>query len=101
MARAGLLTRVGGVGGSAGLVALLLWPFFRGYAEVLLWPFGVAAALAGACGLVILLVTAADMAWRRRGALIRPVRGFDIVFGAGLVLLSLLELQDVRGQLPL
>ncbi|TFI57183.1 hypothetical protein E2493_16515 [Sphingomonas parva] len=100
MARSGLLTRVSGLGGSAALAALLLWPFLRRYGEALLWPFGLVAALAGLCGVIILIATAADMARRRRGAAIRPVRGFDIVFGAGLVLLSLLQLSDVRGQLP-
>jgi len=101
MVRGGLLTRVSGVGASAGLVALLLWPFFRSYGEPLLWPFALAAGLAGLCGLAILLVTIVDIGLRRRGASIRPVRGFDIVFSVGLVLLSLLELQDVRSQLPL
>ena len=99
MARGGILTRVSGVGGSAGLAALLLWPFYRSYGEPLLWPFALLAALAGLCGLAILLITAGDMLFRRRGARIRPVRGFDIAFGLGLVLLSLLELQDAAGQL--
>ena len=101
MARAGLLTRVSGLGGSAGLAALLLWPFFRSHGEALLWPFAIAATVEGACGVVLLAVTGADMALRRRGAVIRPVRAFDIAFGVGLGLLALLQLNDVRGQLPL
>ena len=96
----GLMAQASGIGGSAGGVALLLWPLFRVYGEPLLWPFALAAGLAGLCGLALLLVTFGDMLLRRRGARIRPVRGFDIAFGGGLLILALLALQDVRGQFP-
>ena len=91
--------RASGIGATAALLALLLWPFQRGYGP-LLWPFAVLAAVAGLCGLSILLITVVDMILRRRGKIIRPVRGFDIVLGALLVALSLLQLQDVQAQLP-
>ena len=91
--------RASGIGATAALLALLLWPFQRGYGA-LLWPFAGFAAVAGLCGLSILFITALDIVLRRRGKIIRPVRGFDIVLGALLVALSLLQLQEVQGQLP-
>ena len=91
--------RASGIGATAALVALLLWPFQRGYGA-LLWPFAGLAAIAGLCGLSILFITAVDMILRRRGKSIRPVRGFDIVLGALLVALSLMQLQEVQAQLP-
>ncbi len=94
------IKRASGVGASAGLAALLLWPFFRRYGEAVTWPFAAAGAMAGLCGLSILFITAADTLFRRRGRRIRPVRGFDIGLGLLLVVLALLQLQDVTGQLP-
>ena len=94
------LSRASGIGVTAGLVALLLWPFYRRYGGPLEWPFAVLAGLAGLCGLSLLVITAIDMLRRRRGSRIRPVRGFDIVLGVGLAALGLLALQDVQGQLP-
>jgi hypothetical protein len=92
--------RASGTGATAALLALLLWPFFRRFGGALAWPFAILAAIAGLCGLAILLVTLADMLFRRRGASIRPARGFDLVLGTGLVALSLLQLDDLQGQLP-
>ena len=93
------LGRASGLGAVAGLLAALLWPFQRSY-ESLLWPFAAAAGTAGLCGLSILLITGADMLIHRRGRRLRPVRAFDLIFGLGLVALSLLQLSEVRGQLP-
>jgi hypothetical protein len=94
------LGRASGVGAIAGLIALLLWPFRGDSGSVLAWPFAACAALAGLCGATILLITAFDMVTHRRGRRMRPVRGFDIVFGLGLLALSLAQLNDVAGQLP-
>jgi len=95
------LGRAGGLGATAGLLALILWPFFSGHEAELVWPLGLLAALAGLCGASILLITAFDMIFhRRRGRRIRPVRAFDIVLGVVLVGLSLLQLSQVLGQLP-
>jgi hypothetical protein len=94
------LGRASGTGAAAGLVALLLWPFWGERGELLVWPFAGAAALAGLCGVTILLITAFDIVTHRRGRRMRPVRGFDIVLGLALVLLSMAQLGDAAGQLP-
>ena len=92
--------RASGIGTTAGLLAILLWPFFRRFGGALTWPFAILAAVMGLCGLSILLMTLIDMLTRRRGSRIRPLRGFDLAVGLGLVGLSILQLQDVEGQLP-
>jgi hypothetical protein len=98
---AGTIGRISGLGGTAGLLALLLWPFFGGHEHQLVWPLGLLAALAGLCGAAILVITAFDIVFhRRRGRRIRPVRAFDIVLGLALVASSLLQLNQVLGQLP-
>jgi hypothetical protein len=94
------LGRASGVGASAGLLALVLWPFWGEHPDTLVWPFVAAAAVAGLCGLSILLITALDIVTHRRGRRMRPVRGFDIVLGVALVALSLAQLGDAAGQLP-
>jgi hypothetical protein len=91
--------RASGIGFTAGLLALLLWPFHDS-AAVLRWPFAAALGIAGLCGASILLLALLDTLFRRRGQRMRPVRVFDFVFGAALVALSLLELGSFRGQLP-
>ena len=89
------LRRAIGFGASFGLLALILWPFAPG--SLLLWPFGLVASLAGLSGLSIVAMTAIDWRYHRpRGARIRPLRGFDLFLGAGLVLLAILELGDFR-----
>ena len=94
------LGRASGIGVSAGLAAILLWPLYRRYGGAFEIPFALMAATMGLCGLSILAITAIDMLRRRRGSRIRPVRGFDIILGVGLAALGLLALQDVQGQLP-
>lgn len=96
-----MLSRLSGLGATAGLVALILWPLQSGWRDSLFWPLLGAAAAAGLCGLAVLLLTAADILFhRRRGERIRPVRAFDIALAAALVALALLQLGDLRGQLP-
>jgi hypothetical protein len=94
------LGRASAIGAGAALLGLLLWPFWADGGEALLWPFAGLAAVAGLCGASILLITAIDMLTHRRGRRIRPVRGFDVVLGLGLVALSLAELHSAAGQLP-
>ena len=93
--------RASGIGATAGLLALVLWVLQRAY-ESLTWPLAAASALAGLCGLSILLITAADLIFhRRRGERVRPLRIFDVVLGLSLVVLCLVQLDDLAGQLPL
>ena len=91
--------RASGLGASAGLAAFLLWPLYRAYGWVA-WPFAVAGGIAAVCGASILLMTIFDIVLHRRGARIRPVRGFDLVLGVGLIGVAVLVLEDVRGLWP-
>ena len=85
--------RATGVGAVAGVAALLLWPLYASYQERLLLPFLISLALAAACGLSILWITAVDLLFhRRRGESLRPVRAFDIVFALLLAVPSLVQL---------
>lgn len=84
--------RATGVGISAGLVSLVLWPLYAAYQERVLWPFAAALAIAALSGASILLITAADMLLRRRGESLRPVRAFDLAVGTALTVPSLLQL---------
>ena len=91
--------RASGIGAGAGLLGLALWPFQRAYPENLAWPSLVAAALAGLCGVSILVITAADLLFhRRRGRRVRPLRTFDVALGAALIALAWILLNDIRGQ---
>ena len=94
------LGRASGIGASAGLLALVLWPFWGEHGDTLVWPFAASAGMAGLCGVSILLITALDIVTHRRGRRMRPVRGFDIVLGIILVGLSIAQLSDAAGQLP-
>ncbi|MGZ8998051.1 MAG: hypothetical protein ACXW2T_04245 [Allosphingosinicella sp.] len=93
------IRRASGIGASFGLVALLLWPFALLYPDILSWPLLGAALVAGLCGGSILLITIADLLFHRpRGPRLRPVRAFDLVLGAALLGLALLEAEAVAGQ---
>ena len=94
------LGRLVGLAATAGLVALILWPFFAAN-EALYWAFVALACLAGLAGAWIVLATMFDLSFHRpRGERLRPVRAFDLVLGGGLFVLALLELRDALGQLP-
>ena len=93
--------RASSTGAISSAIALLLWPFYSGAGDTVEWPFAAAACLAGLCGVSILLITLGDMLFhRRRGQRIRPVRVFDVVLAAALIALSLLQLDQLLGQLP-
>jgi len=70
----------------AGAVGALVWPLI--YNPLFAAVFIGGLAIAGVCGAYILLLTWYD-SYRnpRRGARIRPIRGFDIA--AGIILLGL------------
>jgi hypothetical protein len=89
-----------GLGVSAELLALALWAFL-GWYEMLFWPLVLLSALAGLAGAWIVLATMFDLTFHPpRGERLRPVRGFDLVLGSGLFVLSVLQLRDALGQLP-
>jgi len=93
------IRRASGIGATAGLVALLIWPFAYFFPEILSWPLLAAAAVAGLCGSSILLMTVADLLFHRpRGKRLRPVRAFDLALGTALLGLALLEAEAVAGQ---
>lgn len=93
--------RASGLGVTAALAGLVLWPAQRGYQDALFWPLLMAAALAGFCGLSILIITAGDLLFhRRRGDRLRPVRVFDFVLATLLIALCLAQFDDLAGQLP-
>jgi len=91
--------RATGIGASAGLLALVLWPLYAVFQRAVLWPFAAALAVAALCGLSILGITAVDMLSRSRGESLRPIRVFDLVLGFTLSVPSLAELHLLRGQL--
>jgi len=93
--------RASGLGATAALAALVVWPIQGRYEDALFWPLLAAAGLAGFCGASILLITAGDLVFhRRRGQRLRPVRVFDVVLGTLLIALCLAQLDDLAGQLP-
>jgi hypothetical protein len=93
MLSAWTISRATGVGITAGITALILWPIYAAYQERVLWAFIVTLAIAAFCGVSILAITAADMLLRRRGERLRPVRAFDLVIGLALTVPSLIQLQ--------
>lgn len=89
-----------GLGATAELLALALWPFVGAYG-ILFWPFVLLSALAGLGGAWIAVATMFDVTFHRpRGERLRPVRGFDLVLGTGLFVLALLQLRDALGAPP-
>ena len=89
-----------GLSVTAELLALALWAFVGPY-ESLFWPFVLLSILAALGGAWIVIATMIDLTFHRpRGERLRPVRGFDLVFGSGLFILAMLQLRDALGQLP-
>lgn len=85
--------RATGVGVTAGLAALILWPIYAAWQERVLWAFLVSLWVAAACGVSILLISLADAVLNPRGRSLRPIRAFDIALGLLLAVPSLLQLQ--------
>ena len=89
-----------GIGAVAELLVLALWAFVGAYGS-LFWPFVLLSLLAALAGAWIVLATMLDLTFHRpRGERLRPVRAFDLVLGAGLFTLALLQLRDALGQVP-
>ncbi len=87
--------RATGIGVTAGLAALVLWPLYASWPELFLWPFAAALAVTAFCGLSILILTLKDIYTRTRGTLMHRIRIFDVVLGLLLAVPSLLELQTL------
>ena len=101
MPRLWSVKRASGFGVVAGLLAVLLWPFFDLFDPFLGWLFMLLAAVTGLCGFSILAMTLHDIATRpRRGSRIRPMRSFDIILALILIGLSWLQLHDAIGRFP-
>lgn len=86
MLKAWTLPRATSLGITAGIAALLAAIALDAWPEQLLYPYVVLLALTAFCGASILLITARDMRIRGTSHLMRPIRGFDLVIGALLLL---------------
>ncbi|HWH18319.1 MAG TPA: hypothetical protein VNT77_08315 [Allosphingosinicella sp.] len=93
MLKAWTIGRATGLGVTAGLVALILWPAYAAWQEPLLWPFIFILAVTAFCGLSILLITLKDIYSRSRGTLMHRIRIFDLVLGLLLAVPSLFQLE--------
>jgi hypothetical protein len=88
--------QLSGIGLVAGLAAVLLWLFYGRWPEIVGWPFIVALAVAGICGVAMLLATLRDVKHRSgRGSRLKPIRTFDVIFGLVLAVPSLIELGSI------
>lgn len=88
--------RATGLGVTAGLAALILWPLYAAYQERVLPFFVTALALCAVCGLSILWITAIDLLTHpRRGERMRAVRAFDILLALLLAIPSLIALRNL------
>ena len=87
------IPRATGLGITAGIVALILWPLYAAWQEPLLWPFIAVLAVTAFCGLSILLITLKDIYSRTRGTIMQRIRIFDIVLGLLLAVPSLIQIE--------
>ena len=85
--------RATGVGVSAGLAALILWPIYAAWQERVLWVFLACLAVAAMCGVSILLITFVDILFRRRARSLRTIRAFDVAVGLLLAGPSLVQIE--------
>jgi len=85
--------RATGVGVSAGLAALILWPIYAAWQERVLWAFLASLTVAALCGVSILLITFTDILFRRRARSLRPIRAFDVAVGLLLAGPSLVQIE--------
>jgi len=93
MLKSWTIGRATGLGVTAGLAALVLWPMFAAWPETLLWPFVAMLAVTAFCGASMLLITLKDIYRRRRGTVMHRIRIFDVVLGLLLALPSLVQLE--------
>ena len=86
------ISRATGIGITAGLLALILWPLYAAWQEPLLWPFIAALAVTAFCGVSILLITLKDIYSRTRGTIMQRIRIFDCALGLLLAGPSLMQI---------
>ena len=92
--------RASGVGFTAALASLLLWPFWDRH-QALQALFALASGVAGLCGISILLITGLDLIFhRRRGDRVLPLRAFDACLGASLCALALVQWNGLAAAAP-
>lgn len=90
------IQRATGFGVGAGLVALMLAWLSQLWPDLLDYPYAVALAFTAFCGGSILWISGFDMRRRGTSERMRPIRAFDLVVGAGLLLPSLYGLWLLR-----
>lgn len=89
------LGRATGIGVTAGLAAMILWPLYAAYQEPLHWPFVAVLGITAFCGVSILLITLKDIYTRTRGMVMHRIRIFDIVLALLLAIPSLAQLHTL------
>lgn len=76
------ISRASGLGFVAGAAAALMWVAYAFWPEPFVLPYVIALCVTAACGLYVLVATYVDSRRNpRRGARIRPIRGFDVAVG--------------------
>jgi hypothetical protein len=101
VARVWTLRRAANAGLIAGVAAILAAILFDFWPGALLYPYAALLALTALCGASVLLITARDMRIRGTNHLMRPIRGFDLVVGAVLLLPALYALSQIWSRLGL
>ena len=82
-----------GAGCACGAAAVLAWLCVAFWPHLFILPYVVALAATALCGAYILIATGYDLYRHpRRGARVRPIRGFDVAAGLVLTAPALLAL---------
>jgi hypothetical protein len=101
MVHAWRIQRATGFGVAGGLVALMLAWTSEIWPDLLFYPYAAMLAFTAFCGASILWISGFDMRWRGTSERMRPIRAFDLVVGAALLLPSLYGLWMIRHLLGL
>ena len=88
--------QVAGAGVAAGLTALVLWPAYAAWPQIVQIPFIAVLSVAAVCGILMLWMTIKDLHRRsNRGNRLKPIRTFDVLLGLSLAVPSLIELRAI------
>ena len=93
------IQRASGVGIVCGIAAILIAGLFSTSPGGLLYPYAALLALTALCGASILWITMLDMRSRGTSGRMRPIRGFDVAVGLGLLAPSLYALRLIWPEL--